>query len=230
MQITAGFLEKLINIIYPTRCVSCGKDGTLFCEDCRSKLEPFEEFFCIVCDRPAVSGFTHPGCATRYTPERALAGFSYCGPAKNLVRALKYKSLRGLVQVMADLSIEDLEEKGVAFGPQTLVVPIPLSSERERSRGFNQAALLGQALADRLGLQFQDSVLARVKDTSSQVSLKKKERKENIRGVFSAKPLTGEDILLVDDVTTTGSTVLEAAKTLKKSGSGQVWVMAFAKD
>ncbi len=190
-----------------------------------------ESLFCVVCDRPAVGGFTHPGCASRFSPERSLAGFSYQGPTRKLVQALKYRRVRALAKSMADLLVEELAEEGTEFGAEAIVVPIPLSFWREGARGFNQASLLGEALAERLGLSFRKNLLRRVRDTLSQVSLSKPERAKNIRGAFSVKtPLKGEDILLVDDVLTTGATGREAAKVLKKAGAGQVWVLTFAKD
>lgn len=225
-----NLLPRLLEIVFPTCCVSCRKASKLFCEGCRGSLKSLDGFFCIVCDRPAVGGFTHPGCATKFTPERALAGFSYNGPAKDLVGALKYKRVRKIAEIMADLLLEDLDEKGIEFGTKAIVVPIPLSFWREGARGFNQSALLGEELAGRLGLSFRGDVLARVKDTPSQVSLTKEERAANVRGAFLARSLKGEDVLLVDDVTTTGVTAREAAKELKKSGAGQVWVLTFAKD
>ncbi len=185
----------------------------------------------MVCDRPAVGGFTHPGCVTHFTPERALAGFSYRGSARRLVQGLKYRRVRKLVEIMADLLVEELTENGVTFGSAAVVVPVPLSFWREGARGFNQSSMLGEALAKKLGLSFRDDALRKIRDTVSQVSLTKPERAANIRGAFSVKgELHGGDILLVDDVLTTGATGREAAKTLKKAGAGQVWLLAFAKD
>lgn len=192
---------------------------------------PLEKLFCAVCDRPAVGGFTHPGCTTRYTPERALAGFSYHGPTRRLVQGLKYRRLRRLAAVMADLLVENLAESGVEFGAAAMVVPIPLSFWRRGARGFNQSALLGKALAAKLGLPFREDALRKIRDTVSQVALTRPERTANIRGAFAVKEkLHGEDILLVDDVLTTGATAREAARTLKHAGAGQVWLLAFAKD
>lgn len=203
----------------------------MLCPDCEKKLLPLEKLFCVVCDRPAVGGFTHPGCATRFTPERVLAGFSYRGVARRLVQGLKYRRVRRIAEIMANLLVEGLAESGVEFGSEAVVVPVPLSFWRKGARGFNQSSLLGKALAEKLGLSFQESRLRKIRDTVSQVSLAKPERIANIRGAFSVKgKLSGEDILLVDDVLTTGATGREAAKTLKKAGAGQVWILAFAKD
>lgn len=226
----SSLLDRLLGLIYPTRCVSCRKGGSLFCEVCRSRLEPLEKWFCVVCGKAAVGGFTHPGCATRYTPERVLSGFRYWGSARGLIKSLKYKRVRPVAKVLADLLIEDLQEKNVVFGSQAIVVPVPLSFWREGIRGFNQALLLGKALAEKLELQFRPDILNRVKDRPSQISLSRAERSANVKGVFTADVLNGEDIILVDDILTTGATVREAAKILKKAGSKQVWVLTFARD
>lgn len=226
-----SFLPGILELIYPTRCVSCRKGGALLCPDCEKKLAPLEKLFCVVCDRPAVGGFTHPGCTTRFTPERALAGFSYRGPARRLVQGLKYRRVRKIAEIMAEMLVEELAERGLEFGAEAVVMPIPLSFWREGARGFNQSSLLGEALAKKLNLSFRADVLRKIRDTVTQVSLTKPERAANIRGAFSVEgALHGEDILLVDDVLTTGATGREAAKTLKKAGAGQVWLLAFAKD
>jgi ComF family protein len=222
---------NLLEIIFPTRCVSCGKGGNLLCLDCEGKLAPLENLRCIICDRPAVGGITHPICRSRWSPERFLAAFPYQGPSRRLVQALKYKRLRAVAKIMAKLLAGEMREIGVDFGPQAQAVPIPLSFWRQGARGFNQAELLARALAEELKLGFRPKILRKIKDTSSQVSLSRPERQENVRGVFSvSKELHGEDILLVDDVVTTGATAREAARTLKKAGAGQVWVLAFAQD
>lgn len=224
------FGDRLLQILFPTRCVSCGRGGLLLCEECRAGLPPLGTHLCIVCGKPALGGFTHPRCRNRYSPERALAGFAYRGPVRQLVGSLKYRGIKGVAEVMAELIAEDLEEREISFGSEALVVPVPLSFWRKGSRGFNQAALLGEALAERLRLSFRDDLLRRVKDTPSQVSLGRRERVRNVQGAFASLPLEGEDVVLVDDVLTTGATSREAARALKKAGAGQVWILAFSRD
>jgi len=230
-------LPRLLEFIFSTRCVSCGAGGKLLCNNCAAEMAPLERLNCIVCDRPAVGGTTHPICRSRWSPERFLAAFPYRGPARCLVQALKYKRLRAVARIMAGLLIGELHEMGIEFGPQAQVVPIPLSFWRKSSRGFNQAELLARALGEDLRLEFRPDLLRRVRDTSSQVSLTRSERQANVRGVFAISAelhgepaCAGRDILLVDDVVTTGATAREATRTLKKAGAGQVWVLAFAQD
>lgn len=226
-----SWLNKLTEWIFPTRCVSCGASGKLLCESCLTKLKSLDKLYCVVCGEPAVGGFTHPGCATRYTPERVLSAFWYRGAAKDVVKALKYKRVWTLAKLLSQLLVEDLEEKGVSFGVEAVVTPVPLAFWRRGKRGFNQAELLAKALGERLGLSVRTDLLKRVKETPSQTGLTRKERARNVKRAFKVRgELQGGDLLLIDDILTTGETVRECTRVLKKAGAGQVWVLTFAKD
>jgi len=228
---TVPLLNWLLELTFPIRCVSCAKKGKLLCEECEGKFSPLPFFSCLICGKPALGGFTHPACADRFTPERSLSSFSYRGPARSLVKALKYQGLKRVAEVMAELTLEDLSEKGIAFGRSAWVVPIPLSFWRQNERGFNQAEIFARALAKNLKLKIRPSLLKRVKNTSSQTALSKEERSQNVHGAFAVtRRIRKKDILLVDDVLTTGATVREAARILKKKGAKQVWVLTFARD
>lgn len=230
-------LSKLLELLFPMRCVSCRASGKLLCGDCRNRLQPLDKEFCIVCDKPAVGGFTHPGCATKFTPERTIAGFWYKGPVPRLIIALKFKRLYPLARVLAELLIENLQERGISFeGNALLLLPIPLSFWRKGARGFNQSELLARALGEKLDLPVEVSVLRKVRDIEplAQKGVGREERLKRIRGAFAVPEdkeeiIRGKDILLVDDVLTSGATAREATKVLKKSGVGQVWVLTFAK-
>lgn len=227
---------KFLELLFPTRCISCGASGALFCEDCLARLAPLDKEFCIVCDKPAVGGFTHAGCATKYTPERALAGFWYKEPAPRLVQALKFKGLYPLATLLAELLVEELKERGTVFGEEAVLVPVPLSFWRKGARGFNQSELLARALGERLDLPVEVSVLRKVRDIEplAQKGVGREERSKRVRGAFAVPKgkeglILGKDVLLVDDVLTSGATAREATKVLKKSGARQVWVLSFAK-
>ena len=138
---------------------------------------------------------------------------------------------------MADLLVENLQERGIGFdGNALLLLPIPLSFWRKGARGFNQSELLARALGGRLDLPVEVSVLRKVRDTEplGQKGMRREERSKRVWGVFAIPEgkegvIQGKDILLVDDVLTSGATAREATKVLKKSGAGQVWVLTFAK-
>jgi len=114
------------------------------------------------------------------------------------------------------------------------LVPIPLSSNRFKNRGYKQAEILAKALGKKFGFEVFNA-LERVKETRSQVGLDKKKRKENIAGAFKLKnklenSIKNKNFVLVDDVLTTGATISEAGKILKKAGANRVWAIAFARD
>lgn len=230
------WLKRLLELFFPTRCVSCRASGELLCKECIGHLQPLDKEFCIVCDKPAVGGFTHPGCATKYTPERAIAGFWYRDPVPRVIKALKFKGIYPLATLLMELLIENLEERGATFGKEALLIPVPLSFWRKGSRGFNQSELLARALRERLGLEVDSKILRKARDIEplAQKGVGREERLKRVRGAFALPKkkeelIQGKDILLVDDVLTSGATTREAAKVLKKSGAGQVWVLSFAK-
>ena len=234
--IAGSLLTTLAEALFPTRCVVCRRKRSLLCSECIGKLPVLDKEFCLVCDRPAIGGFTHPGCATRYTPERVLSGFWYRSPVPRIVQALKFKGIYPLAAILADLLVEELGERGVSFGEEVLIVPIPLSFWRKGARGYNQAELLAQGLGERLRLEVDSSVLQKVKDVESlaQRNTPREERLRRVKGVFAIKKgeeaaVEGKDILLVDDVWTTGSTLKEAARTLKDAGAKTVWGLTLAR-
>jgi competence protein ComFC len=113
-----------------------------------------------------------------------------------------------------------------------ILMPVPLYKKRLLERGFNQAALLAGGLSDRLGLEVEEKVLERVRQTVPQVDLEEKERKDNVKNVFSVRDISrvkNKKIILVDDVITTGATIEECGKVLKLSGAKEVWGVALAK-
>ncbi len=187
---------------------------------------------CAVCGRQAVSGITHPICRGRYDIDGVFASLVYKGVAKRLIYQFKFEPyLTDLRHIVADLFYEGLIQQEAFFRialDKAVLVPVPLHSQRERNRGYNQAEILAVDLGKRLGVPVKD-ILTRVKPTTSQVGKTQKERRENIKGVFQLRgTVDAKTVLLVDDVLTSGATLNEAAKTLKKAGVKSVWGLALA--
>lgn len=192
-------------------------------------MRPVEAAICPMCERQAIDGVTHPGCQTRFSLDRLICLYRYDGSVKSAIKRLKYKPF------LSDLA-EILVEKGESGKGEGLrdfiVVPVPLHPQRERERGFNQASLLGKALATKLHLQFRDHVLKRTRYTKSQVELKGDERRKNLTDAFildTKYKIPDTNILLVDDVWTTGSTLRTCANVLKRGGAKAVWAMTVAR-
>jgi ComF family protein len=153
------------------------------------------------------------------------APFAYTGAARTAVLTLKFRSGRYLVPLMGQLLCDRLSS--LQFD---VVVPVPLSPERQRLRGFNQASLLGEHVALRLDVPLASVALDRV-ERPSQRSLGVAGRLSNLRGAFSCRgELAGERVLLVDDVVTTGATASVCADTLADAGASRICVLAFARD
>ncbi len=167
--------------------------------------------------------------------ERAVSFGQYEGGLRGLIHLLKYEGVTPaqarLGRMLADAISELLPQCG---GGRPLLVPVPLHRNRRRSRGFNQAELLARAAMKCLPgeLEFASGVLIRRRETISQVGLSRDERIENMRGAFrvaDAGRVRGRNVILVDDVMTTGTTLSECARVLKKAGAEKVWAATVAR-
>ena len=192
---------------------------------------------CLVCNRASIDGLTHPGCKGKYTIDGAFCAISYKGIVKKLIYNFKYKPyLADLKKFLVELFYESIIQQEIfqkvyqKYSP--VLVPIPLHSKRLRKRGYNHAQLLADGLSKNLNLKLIE-VLQRTRETKSQFGLKLKDRKENLKDAFSFNAkysILNTNILLVDDILTTGSTLLEGARILKRNGAKRVWGLTLARD
>lgn len=223
---------SLLDLLFPKRCVSCGRFGAYICRDCFTKIEYIDKPVCPICQRQAVEGKTHPGCRNRYRLDGLVVICRYQGPIKEAIAKVKYKWVYDVEKVLVDLIADNLWKFDL---PKDLIlVSVPLHAKRKSWRGFNQAEILAKSLAKSFGMPFAD-VLVRVRETATQVGLKRDKRKENVKGAFALRQaqgrtidVKGRDIVLVDDVYTSGATMGECCRVLKKAGAGEVWGMAVA--
>jgi ComF family protein len=175
-----------------------------------------------MCGRLALDGVTHPLCRTRFGIDGLTSFFHYDGPVQKAIKAIKYRSVSDLAQEFVSL-VPDVKL------PKGIVIPIPLHSSRLRFRGFNQAEVLGRIFAKRLNIPVRTDILRRARATPPQAEIKKKkERLENMKKSFVSEKLKG-NILLFDDVFTTGATMQNAANVLKRSGATHIWAMTIAR-
>jgi len=196
-----------------------------------------EQGTCVVCQRPAVFSYTHPICKNKYTIDGVFSSVVYTGVVKKLIYTFKYKPyLTQLSGLLTDLFYEGLIQKE-SFMKQvsspSIFIPIPLHRTRFRNRGYNQSQLLAKGLEKKFGITVVDG-LERVKKTKTQVGLSQTERQDNIKDAFMLKEQfilpfkKKKQVFLVDDVSTSGATLREAAKVLKKNGVEKVWGITLA--
>lgn len=218
----------------PQDCFLCAAaaGNDLLCKACSDDLPRLPGFCCPVCALPTPSGETCGTClkqAPHFDATRSC--FSYLFPVDRLVQALKYRHRLVVADFLAHALLEALATPAKLPPPADLLLALPLSAQRLRQRGFNQALEIARPLARRLEIPLLLDGYARAIDTAPQASLPWKARHQNIRGAFEcALDLTGKEVIVVDDVMTTGATLNEFARTLKKHGAARVsnWVAARA--
>ncbi len=217
----------------PQDCFLCAAaaGNDLLCKACANDLPRLPGFCCPVCALPTPLGETCGACLKQAPHFDATHScFSYLFPVDRLVQALKYRHRLVVSAFLANALAEALAPPPHP-PPADLLLALPLSAQRLRQRGFNQALEIARPLARRLGLPLLLDGYTRVIDTAPQASLPWKERHRNIRGAFEcALDLTGKAVIVIDDVMTTGATLNEFARTLKKHGAARVsnWVAARA--
>lgn len=228
--------------ILPADCHTCGQALTddpvpFFCRRCWERITPLEEPSCPRCHVPFASAV-----ALRHSPSHlcgscrsrrpafteAWSLYPYIPPLQEAICLFKYKGKLGLVDWLADLMLARLPPSIEA----DLIVPIPLHPTRLREREFNQSLFLADRLSRHLRVPLSYTNLVRVVPTDAQTTLSRRARLKNLRKAFlvtSPDEIQGKRILLIDDVYTTGTTVNECAKVLRKAGAGPVYVITLAR-
>lgn len=217
-------LDFLVDFVFPRFCVVCNKEGAFLCQKCKKKL-PAALQICPMCTRPSIYGLTHDYCKNKNGMRGLIAVFDYRNEAvKKIIEAVKFGFNRGLIKTLIVGWKLPARWKGMNF------VPVPLHRYRKNWRGFNQAELI----AKQVGGQKIIEALKRTRATNQQAkTIDKKARRKNIEGAFEVteevKKLRGKKVVLVDDVFTSGATMRECAKVLKKAGIKEVWGFVLAR-
>ena len=226
----------VLDYIFPKRCLGCGSIGAYFCLRCRPRIHAIapNTAICPMCEQPAIDGVTHPRCRTRYSLDGLTSFFHYDDVVKKAITSLKYRGVFDLAAAFVSLVPEEYGTlSGVVGNVGFVLVPIPLHWHRQRVRGFNQAEVLGSALAKRLRIKMHTGILRRVVDTPPQVVLRERSaRLVNLRQAFVCEIADLErwdSIILLDDVYTTGATMRSAGNTLKRAGASLVWAVTMAR-
>ncbi len=228
---TAGkTIKSIVDFLMPIACLHCGVEGAFLCQQCIDSSVGLPNNTCVTCAEPTAEHVYRCGeCATLPPPlDRLVPIFRYGGAVRSAVHALKYRHITAIAPVIADLISEHPYSKNAQID---CVAPVPIHTERLRERGYNQAALLAQHVAENRQLLFIPDALSKTRSTASQVDLTKHERTTSLRGAFAANfDFDDAHVLLVDDVSTTGNTLMNCAAALKRAGARRVSAMVFAKE
>lgn len=253
--------EFFLNLFFPRFCLGCKKEETYLCQDCRATLEISEHQYCLCNKNPLrLPSPTHlstsKGCLPPHLSigkrnkagkckrcySKKLSGLysslSYQEKSltKKLIHQFKYPPyIKELAKPLSSLIIEHfllLNKNPQQICQRGILISVPLFKRKLKKRGFNQTEEIAKELSKTLMVPLISDNLIKIKETSPQVELSEKERRENLRSAFFCKNpalIKQKKIFLIDDVYTTGSTMEECAKTLKKSGAKEVWGIVVAR-
>ena len=222
-------LQAAVSLLYPATCAICRKQvrpGEYLCDRCEAKIVRIAPPFCETCSEPFDGSiniaFTCANCAHRTIHfDAAVAAYRGRGIVRDVIHQFKYNRqvhLRHLVGKWLRAALDDGRLRSQQFD---VIVPVPLHPARQRERGFNQASLLAESLSAQISIRCRP-LLKRIRYTTTQTALDRSERMENLHNAFRLRKnanVRGLRVLLIDDVLTTGSTLSECARVLKRAGA-----------
>jgi ComF family protein len=218
-----------LDLLFPPYCIGCGKEGSYFCGRCGRELPYISPPVCTLCGRPLLPGGDCPGCIGQPTSLDGIrAPFLFDGLIRKAVHDLKYHNLRALVPALAVYLKEYLSENPL---PGDVLVPVPIHKKRMRERGYNQSSLLARELAHLTSIPCEESCLERLTYIAPQAKLASAaERQQNTAGAFTCNDdrLKRKQVILIDDVSTSGATMNACAAALKAAGAAAVHGLTLA--
>lgn len=225
----------LKDIFFPKFCLGCCLPGVYFCNNCVKKLKPITKDFCFYCKKPSFFGLTHLNCLKKLPIDGVISFFHYDEFLKKIIKDIKYRGAHEIWEEFIKAVPTSFFQKINFYKtlPGDLILqPLPLHQKKLKKRGFNQAVLITNFFNRFLNFPV-GNFLERKKETLSQAQLKtKKERYFNIKGSFhilNKEKIINKNFIIVDDIITTGSTLKEAAKALKKAGANKIYALVLAR-
>lgn len=220
-----------LDFLFPPYCIGCGKEGAFICQSCRRSLPRITPPICPRCGRPQSSGALCPDCVGwQAAIDGIRSPFRFEGDMREAIHKLKYQNLRVLSVPLAEMLQEYLVANPLDV---EVLVPVPLHRKRLRERGYNQSRLLAKELGKLMDIPVIDDVLVRQRHTLPQArTATVEERKLNIADSFACRDnrLRDRQVLLLDDVATSGATLDACAAVLKANGATSVWGLVMARE
>lgn len=225
LKLLEEYKDALLDLIYPPVSIY---------DICDGAISFIPEHSCIKCGiglRMIEDGPTCQECEnSHYYFDRAVSVVKYEEDIKKLIYRFKYSSHTYLARIMGAMMGQKLRGEGINVD---LIIPVPLHKKREKDRGFNQSVLLARYIKKEINVPLNINTLLRVKNTKVMHRLTKKERRDNVEDAFKVVEngvIEDKDILLIDDIFTTGATVNACSQLLKNSGAKSVTILTFARD
>jgi competence protein ComFC len=223
-----GSIWGMLDLLFPPVCGGCDQPGERWCQKCRQNVQTLNDVLCDICGLPQRSTGVCNTCMAEKPHFHALRAWAvFDDPVRKALHKLKYRRDISLGNTLAEQMMPFVI--GLNW-PVDVVIPIPLGRQRNKERGYNQVGMIAAPLALALKLKYLPTGLIRRSETRSQVGLTREERRKNVQGVFTADPqVDGKIVLIMDDVSTTGSTLSSAASALFLSGARDVYALTVAR-
>ena len=224
--------QSLLDLLFPPRCVSCKATYNWLCQKCLSQIAFITPPVCEYCGTPVAPAA--PACkqcqnnSLQYIDGIRSASYFEDNPIRPAIHFLKYRNHKAVAFILATILAEAYRRYQLTVN---VIVPVPLHPARLRERGYNQSELLAKAMGYMLNISVNSGALQRTRSTKSQMTLNIMARHQNVAEAFACGNFagSGQTVLLIDDVCTTGSTLDACADALKKSGVATVWGLTLAK-
>lgn len=208
-------LKFILDTIFPIECIGCKKEGKWICDECFSKIELMEAQHCPICNDESELGMLCEKCEGKSRVEQILVVTHYDDKiVARAIHLLKYKNIKDLALPLSLILAKYIKKLKLK---NSLLIPIPLHKKKLRERGFNQTELIARKISEKLAIPLDPSILSKIKNTKSQMSLDPLTRRKNIKGAFRCdepREIKGKTIILLDDVCTTSATLEECAKVI----------------
>lgn len=237
----------MLELLFPIKCAACEREtagkrkNKLICTDCLQKLSPSINFFCPLCEAKTIDAKLCFSCnliinntKNNFYLDHLLYPFSYKDfKIQKIIKAFKYRFIKNLETPLGRLMtlyLEKIKDK-IDFNDLT-IIPVPLHQRKFNERGYNQSELIAVKIAEYLNTKVISNCLLKIKSTKDQTYLKENERVGNLKNVFACVKsdlISGKNILLIDDVYTTGTTMAECARVLKEAGATEVSGLTIAR-
>lgn len=224
------WLDRLWRVLFPSRCLGCGTRGEVLCTACRPTISYLPAAICYRCALPTPTGNLCARCQRRPAAlDSVRAACTFEGVVRKAIHMLKYRQGRYVVPFLGSLLEEAIGRRPLQVD---VIVPVPLSRERLRERGYNQSQLLAGHLSRSMDIPMEPDWIQRTRPTPPQTSLSAASRRANVRGAFQWRgpSVEGKRVLLVDDVMTTGATLEECGLVVRHAGARRVLAVVVARD
>jgi ComF family protein len=234
--------EGLFATLFPAECRLCNEPLLAMsrlpvCDTCLAKIESFQSPVCARCGEVLTIGNAQVCTACVNAPPPfvgAIAIGPYDGELRGLIHLLKYDAVRSAAHQIGKQLAKLLQDHSAQLGDRPLILPIPLHRSKDRDRGFNQAEEIANGVKKLTGFAIERHALVRKRATLSQTGMTAHQRRENVRGAFALRKrgsnvVRGRNVILIDDVMTTGATAAECTRVLLRAGAQQVLVATAAR-